>query len=417
MTRFLSEALQAPEPFFQLGLRRLESANGNPNTDIRFSSEVRQSTQAKLRELGLDPSQTTPAELYQALQAQVAVDDARLTKTLRTAAAIHVSAEADVTSGMIQVMKGLPDSKRCYALKSSSLKSLIKKVPPKKAMKRLGYRSLDSMLKHETALSVLAAAWLSESGTWRTKLLDQYKQLKPSDFESRTIQLVALNSKRWHDLASEVVDLKKHNLLCFKELGALLFLPLPHKLPTGAVTASFTLALHELNEIRACSSFLKLSQVRADFGALVKAVATDEPHLSSELLDQPVPWHLIQRYYARLGDQLRTDIFEPHLEQADMAWHAVEDTLTQLEPSFAFWRQTAHLGLLHDRQPVSLNLVDSALNLCNNLPFEQRVTHYFQRSLWHELMLRYLRHQPVEQTVLAELQPQLAAEYALSEAN
>jgi hypothetical protein len=55
---------------------------------------------------------------------------------------------------------------------------------------------------------------------------------------------------------------------------------------------------------------------------------------------------------------------------------------------------------------VSLNLVDAAVNFCNQLPFEQRVVHYFQRSLGHELLLRYLQHETVEQTVTDELQPE-----------
>jgi len=61
---------------------------------------------------------------------------------------------------------------------------------------------------------------------------------------------------------------------------------------------------------------------------------------------------------------------------------------------------------------VSLNLVDAALNCCNQLPFERRLLNYFQRSLWHELLLRYLRHDSIEQTVRNELQPQLAEELA-----
>ncbi|PIZ61458.1 hypothetical protein COY17_04395 [Candidatus Saccharibacteria bacterium CG_4_10_14_0_2_um_filter_52_9] len=414
MTRWLSESLQAPEPFFRLGLRRLESANGNPGTDIRFSSEVLQATRAKLMELGLDPQDTTPTELYHALQERVKADDARLTKNLRTHAATHVSAEGEVVAGMIHVIKQLPDSKRCFALKSSSLKAVLKQVPPKKAMKRLGYRSLDSLLKHEAPLSVLAAAWLNEGGSWQRRLLDQYKKLSPGDFENRSMMILQPDSRRWRELAAAAVDQNKHNLLCFKEVGALVFLPLPREIPKGAVTVSLTLALHELNEIRASSSFLKLSQVKPNFGRAVRTVASDEPRLSSQLLDQPVPWHLIQRYYARLTHQFREEVFEPHLQAEDMTWHSVERTLSAIEPSFKFWHDTAHLAVLHDRKPVSFNLVDTALSACNQLAFEQRVVHHFQKSLWHELLLRYLRHQPVEDTVLAELQPQLVEEAALA---
>jgi hypothetical protein len=412
MTRFLSESLQASEPFFRQGLRRLETANGNPNTDIRFTTEVRRATQDKLKQLGLDPHDTTAKELYYALQERIKADDARLTKTLRTRAATHVSAEADVVAGMIHALKDLPDSKRCFALKANSLKSMIKRQPPKKAMKRLGYRSLDSFLKHETPATMLAAAWLSESSQWRQRLLDQYKRLGPGDFEDRSIILAQPDSPRWRELAETAVSQSRHNLLSFKELGALVFLPLSSDAPAGSTTASLALALHELNEIRACSAFLKLCQVRPDFGSLVQSAVGDEPHLNSQMLDRPLPWHLIQRYYTQLTHHGQDEAFEPHLRLEDMAWHPIEQTLSAIEPSFDFWQQSAHLGLLQDRQPLSLNVVDAALNYCNRLPFEQRIVHYFQRSLWHELLLRYLGRESVEQTVMSQLQPQLAEEFA-----
>lgn len=414
MTRFLSEALQAPEPSFRLGLRRLEAANGHPNTDIRFSDDVVRATRDRLRQLGLDPRDTTAEELYHVLQERIKADDARLTKTLRTRAATHVSAEADVVAGMIHALKELPDSKRCFALKASVLKTILKQVPPKKAMKQLGYRSMDSFLKHETPVSVLAAAWLSEGTSWQHRLLGQYKHLKPSDFEDRNISLMRPDAKRWQRLATSTVTRQKHNLLSFKELGALVFLPLLADAPAGSTTVSLALALHELNEIRAAGTFLKLCQVRSDFGKVVQTVANGEPHLSSRLLDEPVPWNLIQRYYARLQHYGREEAFEPQLRFEDIAWHPIEQTLSAIEPSFDFWQRSAHLGLLHDQQPVSLNVVDAALNYCNQLPFERRIVQYFQHSLWHELLLRYLQHKPIEQTIMAELQPQLAEELVTS---
>lgn len=408
MTRFLSESLQAPEPFFRLGLRQLEAANGNPSTDIRFSSKVMQQTKQKLLELGLDPHDTTPNELYQALLQRVAADDAELTRYVRTQAATHVSAQAEVVDGMVHVLRELPDAKHCFALKHSVTKSIIRTIPPKKSMKQLGYRSLDSYIKHESPVAIMSAAWLIEGANWQKRVLEQYKKLQANDFESRKVQLVQLRSAKWRKLASSIVAEKHHNLLCFKELGALVFLPLDETAPAGSTTVSMSLALHELNEIRAASTFLKLHQVRPDFGETVRSVATSEPRLSSQILDQPVPWHLIQQYYARLSHRFREEIFEPHIQLDDMSWHAVEQTLASLVPRFSFWQGSAHLGMLHNKQPISLNLVDVALSYCNSLSFEQRTAHYFQRSLWHELLLRYLKHEPVEATVLAELQPEFA---------
>jgi hypothetical protein len=395
-----------------MGLQRVEAANGHPNHDIRFSTEVTQASRVKIQQLGLDPTDTTPEELYQTLQRRVAEDDARLHRTLRTRAATHVSAEAEVVSGIIHALQASPDSKRCYALKGSVLKTLIRKQPPKKAMKQLGYRSLPSFLKHESPVSILAAAWLTEGANWQHKLLDQYKKLKTSDFENRSIIMLQPESKKWRALAESVVAEKHHNLLSFKELGALVFLPLSHDAPAGSTTVSLSLALHQLNEIRASSTFLKLCQVRPDFGAVVRTVVSDEAEFSSQLLDKPVSWNLVQRYYARLTHHHDEQVFEPHLQLDDMVWHPIEQTLSTIESSFGFWRNSAHLGVLHGDKPVSFNVIDAALNYCNKLPFERRVVAHFQQSLWHELQLRYLQHDSVEQSVIKQLQPRLATELA-----
>lgn len=408
MTKFLSQALNAPEPSFRLGLSKLEAANGNPATDIRFSTEILHLTRQKLLELGLDPHDTTPKELYRALEQRLKADDQRLSRKLRTEAATHVSAEADVTAGMVHVLKKLSDTKHCFALKASSLKSLLRRLPPKKAMRALGYRSIESFVKHESPVLILTAAWLTEGATWQKRLLEQYKRLGPSDFESRPVSIVYADSPRWRKLADKLVEIHRHNLVCFKEMGALVFMSLPSHVPEGAVTVSLTLALHELNEIRAASTFLQLHQVRRDFGESVRQVALQEPRLSSQLLDQPMPWNLIQRYYSRLKDHFKAEIFEPHFSLEEMIWQPVEQTLVSIEPSFNFWRQTSHLGFLDGDKPVSLNLVDVALSFCNKLSYETRAVHYFQRSLWQELMLRYLKHGAVESSVLAELQPELA---------
>lgn len=414
MTRFLSESLQVTEPYFRTGLRRLELANGNPAHDIRLSAEVLQLTQSKICELGLDPRDTTARELYHALQQRVKDDDIRLTKIMRTQAAMHVSAEGDVVDGMAHVIKQLPVSKNCFALKSSSLHRLLKKLPPKKAMKQLGYRSLDSFLKHESAVSAFAAAWLSEGEGWRQRILDQYKKLQPIDFESRRMQIVQLDAPRWSALATQVISQNKHNLLCFRELGALVFLPFGQDVREGAVTLSLTLALHELNEIKSCSTFLKLYQVKPDFGLIVQQIASDEPKHNTQLLDQAVPWHTMQRYYSGLARSISGELFGPHIHAEDMMWHPLENALKSIDPALAFWHRTAHLSLLHDNQSVSLNVVDAALNYCHKLPFERRLSQYFKRSLWQELLLRYMQSGPFEQNIFTDNSRQLVAETVLA---
>lgn len=406
MTRFLAESLQADTPSAGVRLKNLEAAHGHPNTDIRFSTQVKQETRTKLRALGLDPDDTTPEELYHALQERMKADDRRLVKRLRTTAATHVSAEAEVVAGMAHALRRLPGQGQCFALKNSRLRSMLRQSPPKKAMKKLGYRSMDSFLKHESPVSVLAAAWLCESLAWKQRFLGSYTHLQPGDFESRELQIIYPDSKHWRDLAAEAVGQARHNILSFEELGTLILLPLPEDMPPGAVTVSLGMALSGLNQIRAGSTFLKLCQVRPDFGDLVKAVAGDEPRLVIKPLDQPMSWQLIQRYYARVAEQFREGLFEPHIRLEDMAWQPIEQSLAAIDPDFEFWKDSSYLGMLHEHGPVSLNVIDVALNYCNKLRFNQRISRYFRQSLWHELLLRYLDRDSVEQSVASVLQPE-----------
>jgi hypothetical protein len=401
--------LGASEPTFHRVLSRLEAASGHNSTDIRLSTEIERATKLKLKELGLDPRDTTGDELYAALQQRVKADDERLVEALRK----KYGNDQDLNVNISRALLSLPVSKSCFAIQSTVAKKLLKNQPPKHTMKSLNYRSLESMLRREHIAAVFAAAWMLESASWRKSLLDSYKKLKASDFEIRQISILTPNTKHWLSLADKVVSQKKHNIIGLKEFGTIVMLPLPENKPPGSTLTTFILALHEVNEVRACTTFLKLCQVKPNFGKLVQTVVSDEPTLQADLLDQPVPWQIVQRYYARFTYRFRADLFEPHVQREDLSWHSIEKALSHIEPSLEFWHHTTCLGYLHDHQPVSLNIIDVALNYCNQLPYSNRIVHYFRNSLWHELMIYYMKHENVEQAILGNLESQLVAEPAV----
>jgi hypothetical protein len=407
MTRFLSESLNAPEPSFRLQLRELEAANGAPNADIRLSADVAQATRSKLLELGLDPKDTTPKELYQSLANKMAADDVRLTRLLQTRAATHISAEADVIGGLVHLLKEAEKKETSFALKPVKFKALIKKLPPRKAMKQLGYRSVDSLLRHEASALILTAARLTENASWLQQFLSAYKRLTAQDFETRPLSIIHAEGKRWTELAQTAATHHKNTVFDFRELGAVVLLPLPSNAPVGSVMASLMLAVQAIGEIASSSNYLQVCQVRPDFGAQVLTVVDGEPKLPSHLFNQPVPWQLIQRSLSRLSSSLHEDLFEPHLPFSDMNWRSLGHALHDIEPSLAFWNGCEHLGIVHESRAVSMHVLDVALNLCNQVSFEDRIVHYFQQSLWHELLLRYLQPKALEATLLTALQPQL----------
>ncbi len=79
---------------------------------------------------------------------------------------------------------------QCLVLKPTVVKRLLKSTSPKSTMRQLGYRSLESLLKHESAAALLATAQLIESATWQRQLYRQASQLEVTDFELKPLTIV-----------------------------------------------------------------------------------------------------------------------------------------------------------------------------------------------------------------------------------
>jgi hypothetical protein len=417
MTRILSELLGAKEPSFQQGIKQLEVASGGANEDIRLTAEIVHGAQNCLKQLSLDPHDTTGRELYQALQQRVREDNQAFLKMIRASniKAGGVIEERRTTRLVEQFVKSLDIPREVFALKSVAAKRMLRKAPPKKAMKRLGYRSLESMLKHEPCSLIFTAAHLVESMAWHKGIMASYRKLSASDFESRPAHILAPSSARWEKLAMEHVLQTRQNVVGLREFGTVVLLPLPDLRIEAAPFAVTLLTIQALNDITAASTYLKLQQVRPDFGAVVAHIARNEPLTVAEVAGSSLPWKVIHRYFARTPQAYSERLFEPHVQQEDLRWHAIEDILTELHPRFGFWQGTSHLGLLAktERQlsrggdPVSLNITDAVLNFCNTLPYERRLVRYFREHVWNELMLRYMKQSSIERTVYDQISGQL----------
>jgi hypothetical protein len=421
MTRILSELLGANEPVFQQGIRQLESASGGANEDIRLTTEIIHGAKKHVRQLSLDPHDTTGRELYHALTERVRGDNQAF---LELARASNIQAggyihEQQVTRLVERFIKSLDMPREVFALKPVAAKRLLRKMPPKKVMKQLGYRSLESLLKHEACALVFTAAHLVESLSWHRSIVAAYRQLSVSDFELRPAQILVPTSARWQRLAQEHVQQTKQNVVGLREFGAVILLPLPELRMEAAPFAVTLLAVQALNEIMATSTYLKLNQVRPDFGAVVAHIARNEPLAVAQVAGSALPWRMVHRYFARSPQAYSEQLFEPHVQQEDLRWHAIEDALAKLHPRFEFWQGTSHLGLLapsdhpsrvlgrktpvKPHEAVSLNITDVVLNFCNMLPYERRFVRYFREHVWNELMLRYMRQASIEQTVHEQL--------------
>lgn len=410
MTRYLSSALGAEEPVFSQSVQQLERASGFPSADIRLTADIQARLRQKIAELGLDPADTTGPELYSALHERLRHDEAvvRSVLSIKRQATPH-----EVLQQVVSVVSGAQIPKQSFTVKQSVAKRMFKKKQPKQLMKKLGYRSLDSMLKHEPVACLYAAAVMCESKSWLAAFYEQYRQLAPSDFEMRDIAVYIPEGKKWQSLADEFTASAKQNMLTFRELGAVVVLP-QAQANDGIALTHFVLLLHAMNEVRAFSSYAKLQQVKPDFGAHLAAVVASEPALNAQIAGKQVPWRTIHRFYAAEGIT-HPEIFEPHVQHDDLLWVQPEDILAKLEPALAFWRDTQSIVMIHNGQPVSCNLQDVAISYYNRLSFKDRIVHFVRDSLWHDVMGRYLNTDNLETVLGRQLSYELAEDLPLAE--
>ncbi len=402
MSRLLSELLGAKEPLFGMSLKQLEQASGNPSADVRLTAEIVGVIRLKIEELGLDPDDTSPRELHSALMAKIEDHDKRLVRKIGGKDPNNAS---ELMPLMRKAWERVDTPKSCWVLKKSVAKAMLKKTPPTAIMKHLGYRSVDSMLKQENLGEIYGALRFAETPEWLNKFNEQYKTLKPQDFETRQIEIVEMSIERWGDIAAPFIHKKRHNITHLKELGVILMLPVTAEAKLRGI-AIFTLPLlfHYLNEIRLYSAFFKLQQVKPHFGKVIVETLIADPGKSAVMAGSNIHWRVIQRYFGKLEHENHPEIFEPHVQPEDLHWRRAEDLLYELDPELGFWRDMDYVGLMDkDMRPVKLNMLYVAASYVNQSPYAERAIYHFREALWNEIFIRYMGQKNLEQQVLAQL--------------
>ncbi len=412
MTKQLSQLLEAKEPYFRQTVQRLERASGNESHDIRLSNSINKSIKEKIKALNLDPEDTADEELYLALQHKLANDDKQLHKKLRYLSANHISAEANLIDGMVYTLEDLTKKDKCFGVKNSVIKRVLIKNPPKKTMKLTGYRSINSMLKHEPLPLIVACSLESESASWIKNYQNSLGLLRSSDCEDKKLTIIDINNEKWSMVSDFIKSKNKLDLIVSKELASIIIMPIESNTPvSGFTTALMSICLNAINEIKSSSSYLKLSQLSGDFGKRLEGSIKNEPELGVGILDNPLSWETVQRFLHRISSDTKSSL-QVSIDFPDInAWMPVESMLHKIVPEMSFWKDTAHLSRLGKKGIVSFNILDNAINLCHERQYGSNIKFNAQKSLWQELVLRYIRLDLLEEAITKELQPKLAAEY------
>lgn len=375
MARLISDILNAREPAFTIELRRLEKLAGHPKIDVRLISELVSKWQELASEFGLDGQDTTARELYFAMRKKVLEENDRLAQKLDVK-------ESDSPEIVIKKcaahVESLVRSRPVWGIKSNVIKAQLKSNQPKKLLKTLGLRSVDSAIKREPIAQLVVFAEMVESKAWRDTFISQAAKLKNSDFDKKQLEISVVDKKRADKMRASGHELG-HLVYRHNETSGVIIVP-PSERFSGDVLFFVDTLLRESNEIRRWSSFVKYISVSNDFGkrlSLLRAYgldATAGQHFS-------FGWSPVHQLLHDRAVRNEEPLFEPHLDHDD-----VELPSHDLGP---VW-QYKFLLKNENGVIVSCNISDVILNAANNAPFEDASAVHGQRELFNELFARYL---------------------------
>ncbi|MCA9342698.1 hypothetical protein KC950_01645 [Candidatus Saccharibacteria bacterium] len=398
----LSKLLGATEPLFSLSIQQLEEVSGMPSEDVRLTAEILGKVRMKIEELGLDPDDTSPKELHMALMSKIEEHDKHLVKQI---GGKDPNDPDELMPLMKKAWQKVETPKTAWVIKKTVAKEMLKKKPPKQIMAHLGYRSVDSMLKRENMAEIYGALRFAESPEWLNEFNEEYKRLKPADFQNRQIEVIEMPLERWGDIAAPFIHKKRHNITHLKELGVILMLPVTKEANLKGI-AIFTLPLlfHYLQEIRLYSSFFKLQQVKSDFGKIIVETLIADTEKHAVMAGQNIHWRVIQRYFGKLENEKHPEIFQPHVQPEDLHWRKAEDLLFEVAPELIFWKDLDFVGIMDkDKRPVTLNMLDVAASFVNQTPYPKRAIYHFREALWNEIFIRYMGQDVLEKQILQQL--------------
>jgi len=407
MSKFLRDLLDAEEPTFTTSIQQLEEISGRTGADTKLIGDITAMAHQNLRQLGLNPAASTGEEVYNALLGRVEEDIKRLTKIIG-------ASESDDVRHLVPLMVAAANSvkfnRKVFVIKREKAKELLRTMPPKQLMEKLGYGTVDQMIAGEDFDEIYTALRFSEGPEWLTQYNELFKTVTPHDYEERDLRIVVMDHDKYVDLASHFVQKKLHNVTHTKEMGIIVVVPMHAKTMRGLVLKTLPLLFHYMNEVKLYSTFFKLKSAKPHFGETVVNTLIADPGSGTQLVGKNIHWRVIQRYLGKhKEDSVDKIAFEPHVQPEDLHWRRAEELLYQLDPELEFWKDRDYVALNYDGFPVAFNLFDVSFAYSNKESYEGRYAYHFRESLWNEIFVRYLGFKNLSAQVLEQLDNEMIA--------
>jgi hypothetical protein len=382
MAANLALALDIPQHNYEILISKLEELSGYNGEDNRMLSELKARTDYKIMQLKLDPKDTKSNELYAALKSKFDdsnIDFCRLFSN-------HSTLESDTYNHQLVHITALAKAGNlAWKLKSSAAKDLLRKNAPKRVMKTLSYRSLESMLKREDIAEITLASLILETAQWRRAYFRDYSALTINDFEVAPIELVVMSKNKYSDKFTGQIS-------SAPTLGAVALWPAEGDNRRYPLKLFCTL-IKAINKVHSASWYYMSHQTTPDFGKwLSKTVSSG----SKSTINLGIEFDR-QELIGHLGDWPAGQLLfrDPHVDNLVLKTHTLSEKISCLHPNLRWWKDTESIGALFKQRSVSMNLLDIAHNHSRHLSLSQSSSREFSNEVRKQLIRRYIDYESI----------------------
>jgi hypothetical protein len=395
MSKLLAQLLRVNERDFNKFITRLERACLNPSVDIRLSAEIITKTREKARVLGLDSQDTTPKELYHGLLNKLKTDDLKLKVLLK----LDKKNSADSAKVLAKIATKLSKKEKTLCMTSIGAKRVLIAVPPRKTLKALKLRSIESILKREDPRLVYAIAVILEDDSWRSQAHAWMKRLPSKDIQWKSVDVLPM-SRIWYEKVSAKILSHGFQLNC-PEVGVVIVLPVIESFTAGVTVLALSFILQSAQRLAVNSMPYRRQGFMQGYHNALPEIAHGRQGTLTSIHGLVPSWRAVHEMISR--GFLEESLPEVDLIITDLNWQSIEMKLTILNPEMDFWIDTHYLGLKSDTNPVSLHLLDVAIALASKIEFEKQGISHMEGSLWNELQIRYLQQDVLSKSLLRQL--------------
>ncbi len=388
---------------------KFSALTGKKNLLDKITEENEAEIRSRLDFLGLGRN-VSAKEIYDALISKIEADNDELFKALGSPSALVLSDWQRV----LEITQRIAGAPKGFFLKKEKAVELLKNEPPLKILAALNYKNVEAMLQKENVFEIFSALRFVEGNDWLNKIFfKQYTYLKPDDFETREIKILAL-PERWAKIAKGFIKHKYHNISHLKEMGIIYIIPLSLEI-SGETMRNFILILHYFNEVKFYSELFEMfSREPGSFSenliSLLRGDIISEP-LTVQLTAHPekTNWLIIQRYLAK-DNENDWRLFEPHVNPEAIHWEKAEKMLVScgrmldnFSFDLSFWENLDWVGDYFKNGNgseilVSFNLIDIAMSLVKEKELVKYLYHH-QEALWNKIFIEYFGIEKMEEMI------------------